>query len=107
MRIALSPFSKHHCHVDHACPVPPHPGLISQLYARYRELISQHRLNKSVTFEQFFDYWRSKRRGENLPGLDDGEIEINLAPDAPQLISRPPGKLSGVVRTLVLLVDFG
>lgn len=106
MRMILSPFSMQHCCEKHSCLMPPHPGLMAQLYARYRELMSQRRLNASMTFEEFYSYWRSKRRGENLPGLDDGIVAADLAPDAPQLIERPPAKLQGAVRTLVLLVDF-
>ena len=106
MREVLSPFAAHRCNEKHSCLVPPHPGLMAQLYARYRELITQRRLKESVTFDEFFDYWRSKRRGENLPGLDDGIIVESIAPDAPQLIDRPPKRLRGAVRTIVLLVDF-
>lgn len=87
------------------CPVPPSPGLIAQLYARYQQLIDENRLPGDVTFDQFFLFWRSARRGENLPGLDDGTPALGKASDA-QLISRPPKQLQGAIRTLVLLVDF-
>ncbi len=106
MREILSPFPTHRCCAKSGCLVPPHPGLMAQLFARYKELISQRRLSSSVTFEEFYNYWRSKRRGENLPGLDDGVVADAAAPDAPQLIERPPVKLRGIIRTLVLLVDF-
>ncbi|MCA9905642.1 MAG: M6 family metalloprotease domain-containing protein, partial [Anaerolineae bacterium] len=86
--------------------IAPHPGLMAQLFARYRELIAAKRLPGDMTFEQFFAYWASKRRGEDLPGIDDGVAVTNLPADAPQLIDRPPMKLHGEIRTLVLLVDF-
>ncbi len=86
--------------------IPPHPGLMAQLFARFVELKNHRRLPEDLTFEQFYAFWRSKRRGENLPGLDDGVVRLGLAPDAPQPIDRPPKKLRGVIRTIVLLVDF-
>ncbi len=106
MHLSLTPMPAHRCCDTQSCRVPPHPGLIAQLYARYLELISQKRLHESVTFEAFFDFWRSRRRGENLPGLDDGVVEEVADRSAPQMIDRPPQSLSGVIRTLVLLVDF-
>ena len=72
----LSSFPLHRCSEKHGCLVPPHPGLMAQLYARYMELKYQRRLKESVTFEEFYDYWRSKRRGENLPGLPDEGVAI-------------------------------
>jgi immune inhibitor A len=87
------------------CPVPPAPGLMAQLYARYLELKQDRRLPKDMTFDQFFGFWRASRRSENFVGLDDGAIEQQSS-DAPQLIDRPTRQLRGVVRTLVLLVDF-
>ena len=58
-----------------------------------------------MTFEQYFWVWRSGRRGENLVGLDDGALEQRPSTDK-QLITRPDRQLGGVIRTLVLLVDF-
>lgn len=76
-----------------------------RLYVRYKELVEAGRLPASTTFEQFFTFWISRRRGENLPGLDDGVIGL-VPSDAAQLISRPDKKLKGTIKTLVLLVDF-
>ena len=87
------------------CFMPPSPRLLDQLYIRYHQLVEEGRLPKTVTFEEFYRYWRSRRRGENLVGLDDGAI-MQRASAQPQLIDRPPQALRGIVRTLVLLVDF-
>jgi immune inhibitor A len=92
-------------HHDHACPVPPSPGLLTDLYARYRELVRDGRLPRSVSFDDFYAVWRSERRGENVVGLDDGAPSEGARTD-PQLIDRPQQLLVGTVRTLVLLVDF-
>ncbi|MEM7443334.1 MAG: M6 family metalloprotease domain-containing protein [Pseudomonadota bacterium] len=105
MEVSLKSFPARCECKNSRCFVPPHPGLLAQLYARFNELLGQRRLPDTMTFEEFFAYWRSKRRGENLPGLDDG-LAANALPDGPQLIERPPKKLSGTVRTLALLVDF-
>ena len=90
----------------HSHLVPPNPSLIARLHTRYRELHSQRRLPSSTSFEHFYAYWRSKRRGENLPGLDDGVSSEPFAPDLPQLITPPTAHLRGTIRTIVLLVDF-
>lgn len=85
--------------------IPPSPELLTQLYGRFLELMENRRLPPDTTFEQFFRYWRSKRRGENLVGLDDGADRSGSSTE-PQRIERPPKQLQGVIRTLVLLVDF-
>lgn len=86
--------------------VPPHPALLANLNERYMELKNMRCLPKDFEFEDFYAFWRSKRRGQNLPGLDDGIRDSALPADGPQLIERPPKKLQGIVRTIVLLVDF-
>lgn len=88
------------------CLVPPSPTLLLSLYARWKGLLAEKRLPPTITFEQFFDVWSSSRRGENVAGLDDGKTTHGPSPDEPQLIERPRAPLRGVVRTLVLLVDF-
>lgn len=87
------------------CFMPPSPKLITQLYARYLELLQSRRLPENMTFEQFYRFWRASRRGENFVGLDDGATEQRPSTDL-QLIDRPPRALQGVIQTLVLLVDF-
>ncbi len=87
------------------CRVPPSPALLLQLYVRYRSLLESRRLPQDLTFEQFFAVWSSSRRGENFVGLDDGSTTHGPSTDA-QLIDRPAVQLKGVVRTVVLLVDF-
>ncbi|MDJ0945839.1 MAG: M6 family metalloprotease domain-containing protein [Kiloniellales bacterium] len=94
-----------HCCRRSRCLVPPSPGLMADLLSRYSVLVAEGRLPAGFTFAQFFAVWRSTRRGENLVGLDDGTIESG-ARLQPQLIERPPKKLEGLIRTLVLLVDF-
>ena len=87
------------------CPVPPSPGLMQNLLQRWTDLMAEKRLPPGTTFKQWFDYWVSSRRGRDFFGLDDGRLDhAPLARAA--LISRPKKKLAGVVRTLVLLVDF-
>jgi immune inhibitor A len=87
------------------CLVPPSPELMAQLKARYNELIEQGRLSKSMTFDEFYIFWRSSRRSENFVGLDDGALVQGKSTDL-QLITRPTKALKGVIQTLVLLVDF-
>jgi immune inhibitor A len=87
------------------CQVPPSPELLLQLYARWKSLIESKRLPKGVSFESFYQIWRSTRRSENFVGLDDGKIVHGRA-DQPQMIDRPPAALKGPIKTVVLLVDF-
>lgn len=104
MLVELSNVRKHFCR-NSLCPVPPSPNLLLELYARYKGLIDSRRLSKNITFEDFYAVWRSSRRGENFIGLDDGNTISAPSTDA-QLIDKPPVKLKGDVRTIVLLVDF-
>lgn len=87
------------------CAVPPSPGLMNSLLQRWTDLMAERRLPPDTTFKQWFDYWVSSRRGQTAFGLDDGRMD-----QAPRtraaLINRPNKKLLGVVRTVVLLVDF-
>ncbi len=85
--------------------VPPAPGLLSELFARYESLLRTRVIPAGMTFGQFYTFWRTGRRGENYAGLDDGARRGGPSTQA-QLISRPDSKLSGVINTLVLLVDF-
>jgi immune inhibitor A len=104
MRYAFKPFSGCGCQAQQ-CAVPASPGLISKLYARYLSLIAEGRLDADMTFEEFYKVWRSSRRGPNNVGLDDGELRLG-GTKGPLRIDQPAKKLSGEVRTLVLLVDF-
>ncbi|HEX4936065.1 MAG TPA: M6 family metalloprotease domain-containing protein, partial [Gemmatimonadaceae bacterium] len=97
--------SRHLCCTRERCFVPPSPGLMLNLLQRYRELLEEKRLPKGTTFKQFFDLWVSARRGESLVGLDDGFLESAPAGGAAAL-QRPRVRLKGVVKTVVLLVDF-
>ncbi|MFE7564220.1 M6 family metalloprotease domain-containing protein [Kitasatospora sp. NPDC057500] len=92
-------------HDPHSCPVPLSPEAFQGLYDEYRNLIETRRLPKHITFGQYYYVWRSRVRGENVVGLDDGSPRPGPSTDA-QLITRPSKKLKGVVRTMVLLVDF-
>lgn len=87
------------------CYVPPSPDLLQSLLQRWTDLIAEKRLPPDMTFKQWFDFWVSSRRGESYFGLDDARV--NFAPHVnAELISRPKKKLAGIVRTVVLLVDF-
>ncbi len=79
---------------------------MAQLKAEYNERLQSRRLPEGTSFEEFYGYWRSGRRGEKLVGLDDGALEQRPRQDNVQLISRPSRTLKGVIQTLVLLVDF-
>lgn len=87
------------------CTVPLSPQALARLYARYLEQLNSGRVPAGTTFEQFYQAWRSDLRGENVAGLDDGALTSGPT-DGQQLITRPGRALRGVVRTLVLLVDF-
>jgi immune inhibitor A len=87
------------------CRVPPAPGLLSQLYARFLSLKADGRLPANFTFDDYYRVWRSSRRGTKYLGLDDGSLKFGGA-GARELIDRPTKQLKGEVRTLVLLVDF-
>lgn len=104
MRQTVRPLQRHSCTGD-LCPVPLSPQALAGLYAQYLGLQRSRRLPSTVTFEQFYRVWRSGRRGENFIGLDDGALAHGPSTDK-QLITRPSTKLKGVVRTVVLLVDF-
>jgi len=84
--------------------VPLSPGALAELEARFQKLRTSRILPGHLTFEDYYAMWRAERRGPRAAGMDDGEV----APRAPEvsLITRPPKKLKGVVKTLVLLVDF-
>lgn len=105
----LSPIDTHRaacgCTSDAPCRVPPSPGLMQSLLQRWRDLIADGKLAKDISFKQWFDFWISSRRGESFPGLDDGRREATAQRGA-QKIDRPDKKLAGIVRTVVLLVDF-
>ncbi|MGW6915067.1 M6 family metalloprotease domain-containing protein [Kitasatospora sp. NPDC054939] len=107
MRHTLTPLRPHPTDPDdhHPCRIPLSPQAQAQLQARYQDLMNTRRLPKETTFEQFYFVWRSRRRGENLIGLDDGAVRPGPSTGA-QLIDRPARQLKGVVRTLVLLIDF-
>jgi immune inhibitor A len=106
MLIELQRVNRHNCG-DSPCRVPPSPELVTQLRARYLELVNDKRLPKSVTFQDFYFVWRASRRSENFIGLDDGSVNLSTtSTDGPQMIERPPVQLKGVVNTMVLLVDF-
>lgn len=100
----LRPFAHAEC-LRPRCPVPPSPRLMADLLQRWTNLVAEGRLPKDTTFKQWFDYWVSSRRGTDFMGLDDGRLNHGPFQRA-QLISRPKRKLAGVVRTVVLLVDF-
>lgn len=104
MRHTLTSVNRHDCS-EMACPVPLSPQALARLYARFLELKSSRRLPESMTFEQYYRVWRSGRRGENFVGLDDGAVTHGPSNDL-QLITRPSKQLKGVIKTLVLLVDF-
>lgn len=87
------------------CGVPPSPDLLAQLYTRYLALKSEGRLPGTMSFDDYYRVWRSSRRGARYVGLDDGALHFS-GPEARELIDRPPRRLAGEVRTLVLLVDF-
>ncbi len=105
MNISIASANHHHC--IRPCQVPLSPDAMTQLYARYVELINSGRLPKDMGFEQYYAVWRSGRRGGDLQGLDDGANPIGIEnPHSQYKITRPTDQLRGVVQTLVLLVDF-
>jgi immune inhibitor A len=104
MLVEIQNIGKHICNKS-MCQVPPSPGLMLDLYNDYKGLIENRRLPESITFEVYYAIWQSGRRGENYVGLDDGSITSAPSTDA-QLIDKPPFKLKGDVKTIVLLVDF-
>jgi len=107
VRIPVSPLRYRHV-CRGLCQVPLSPDALAQLFARFTELKNEGRLPASMTFEAYYAVWRSSRRGPNLKGLDDGATSHGSVEqkDGLQRIDRPSEMLKGVVRTLVLLVDF-
>lgn len=104
MLVKASNFKTLHC-CKSFCQVPPSPKLLLQLYVRYKGLLDTGRLPKKLTFDEFFQVWSASRRSENHIGLDDGKT--SSAPKTElQLIDRPPKPLKGIIKTIVLLVDF-
>ncbi|MEV4922849.1 M6 family metalloprotease domain-containing protein [Streptomyces roseoverticillatus] len=88
-----------------ACPVPLSPDALAQLYATYADLLASGRLPEGTSFENYYYIWRSGRRSERLTGLDDGAVGVGPAAGR-ERIERPSKQLKGVIRSLVLLVDF-
>ncbi|MEA3017600.1 MAG: immune inhibitor [Sphingomonadales bacterium] len=104
MRYIVSPLNVGSCRHGR-CRVPPSPELIARLHARFLSLKADGRLPEDATFDEFYQHWRSTRRGSRYLGLDDGAVESGPAA-ARALIDRPQRQLRGMIRTLVLLVDF-
>jgi immune inhibitor A len=86
-------------------PVPPSPALLARLQARFSELTKERKFPRKTTFEDFYRLWRSGRRSENFVGLDDGAKKHGPS-TGQQKIDRPDRVLKGVIKTVVLLVDF-
>jgi immune inhibitor A len=101
----LTPIRPRHTCGSEPCEVPLAPDALEALHRRYLRLIRTRRLDRDITFDQYYAVWRSRRRGENQVGLDDGAMRLARSTE-PQLIERPPLPLADVVRTIVLLVDF-
>jgi immune inhibitor A len=104
MRYTANPIRPHLC-TTHPCPVPASPQALAHLYTRFMDLKAAKRLPESMTFDEYYWVWRSSRRGEKFLGLDDGAIKPGAAAEK-ELIDRPTQALKGVVKTIVLLVDF-
>jgi immune inhibitor A len=104
MRLAVPRLHPSLCGAD-LCQVPPSPNLLARLRDRYSELRAKSLIGADTSFADFYRVWRSSRRAENMAGLDDGGLEHGSRSDR-QLIDRPQRPLRGVVKTLVLLVDF-
>jgi immune inhibitor A len=102
-----APYLNARCRKDR-CLVPPSPTLLLELYAAYRGMIESKRLPTTMTFEEFFAVWSANRRGTSYRGLDDGKTGPGgfKPTSGPELIDRPDTPLKGVIKTLVLLVDF-
>src|SRR5437868_4335383 len=84
--------------------VPLAPDALAKLEARFLELKATGILPDHLTFEDYYAVWRSERRGPRPAGLDDGNLSRHVR-DV-RMINRPPQKLKGVIKTMVLLVDF-
>jgi immune inhibitor A len=100
----VHPISARGCQ-DELCPVPPSAELLAHLQETFLALREEKRIPAGMTFEEFFFFWRSGRRGTNVAGLDDGITDPAGAAGL-AMIDRPGVQLSGTVRTIVLLVDF-
>lgn len=102
--IQATSFKSLHC-CKAFCRVAPSPKLLLQLFVRYKGLKAEGRLPHNLTFEEFFHVWSASRRSQNYVGLDDGQVRNGPSKDL-QLIDRPKKELKGVIKTIVLLVDF-
>lgn len=105
MIYSATPFSTRTCNKSQ-CEVPPSPELIAELHARYLSLKADGRLPKQMSFDAYYQFWRSSRRGTRFEGLDDTRVNHGPARADLELIDRPAKKLHGEIRTMVLLVDF-
>jgi len=86
--------------------VAPHPALVAKIHGEFMEQKNKRNIPGDVTFSDFYACWKEKRRGPKEPGLDDGRTGNFQHVEGPSKINRPKKKLTGVVRTIVLLVDF-
>jgi immune inhibitor A len=107
MLMSFQPYHRATCDASQ-CAVPLAPDALAELYAEFREQKKARRLSKEIKFDDYFASWRAERRGPSALGRDDGASTHSQAPGpgGAVLIDRPPMKLSGIVNTLVLLVDF-
>ncbi|MGX7826204.1 M6 family metalloprotease domain-containing protein [Actinokineospora sp. 24-640] len=105
MRHTLTPQHPDPHGTGNACRVPLSPQAMAELHTRYLERRTSGRLPEAMSFEQYYTVWRSGRRGSAGVGMDDGALAPAARADK-QLITRPTTPLKGVVRTIVLLVDF-
>jgi immune inhibitor A len=104
MLYQVSPLHPHPC-TSARCQVPPSPDLMARLEARYADLIQKKLLPATMSFSDYYQVWRSERRSEDVVGLDDGTTGASARGEI-EKITQPNVILSGVVQTLVLLVDF-
>ncbi|MBF8191414.1 M6 family metalloprotease domain-containing protein [Nonomuraea sp. K274] len=84
--------------------VPLAPDALAKLETRFHDLKAAGLLPEHLTFGDYFAVWRSERRGPGPAGRDDGALTPHAG--GVNLIARPPRKLKGVIKTLVLLADF-
>ncbi len=84
-------------------PVPPSSGLVAELHALFISRLNSGQIPPGTTFDDFFAMWSCERRGPDDVGLDD---RLPTLADAGERIDRPRKVLKGVIKTLVLLVDF-
>lgn len=85
-----------------ACPVPPSPQVLADLYMDY----IRHGKPAGLTFRQYLHAIDFTDPSEDVDGMDDSVFALPDGAGGPALVSVPQKPITGTLRVIVLLADF-